>query len=191
MKTWICGEFRGLAHWYNFERLRNSTNTGIIGSRPIFVWVPSMHKCARLIRGIRWNALKSMWKRLVSCDAICIYFLNAPKSKDFNFGRFCVWVTCFSIEMPHFKLLEDLEMPQFSYFQNQMGNMEHFKDFERLKVGHFEEKVFKQKKDRNWNPSILGHFKNKCKSHDKNLLHMLFGSFHGTPHITKSTINFR
>ena len=32
--------------------------------------------------------------------------------------------------MPHFKLLEDLEMPQFSYFQNQMGAFQRFQTIE-------------------------------------------------------------
>ena len=46
MKIWICGEFRDLAHGYNFERLRNSTNPGISGSISSvenFVRVPNMY----------------------------------------------------------------------------------------------------------------------------------------------------
>jgi len=69
MKTCICGEFRDLAHWYNFERLRNSTNTG------------DTMKCPK----------KHVKEIFLSCDGNCIYFWNAPKSKDFNFGQFSVW----------------------------------------------------------------------------------------------------
>ena len=37
------------------------------------------------IRGLIRNAPKSMWKRNLSCDGICIFFRNAPKSKMFIF----------------------------------------------------------------------------------------------------------
>ena len=38
------------------------------------------------IRGVPWNAPKSMWKMIFSRDSIFIIFWNAPKSKNLIFG---------------------------------------------------------------------------------------------------------
>ena len=91
------------------------------------------------IRGVIWNAPKSMWKMILSCDCICPFIWNAPKSKNLIFGSFSVLklVTCEKFEMPHFSMFEIFEMPHFSHFQNQIGKMGHFKYFEHKKVGHF------------------------------------------------------
>ena len=77
----------------------------------------------------------------VFCHVMAIAFIfEMPQNRRISISVIFLFeylVTCFSLEMPHFELLENLEMPQFSRFQNQMGNMGHFEDF----VVHFEEKA--------------------------------------------------
>ena len=108
------------------------------------------------IRGVIWNAPKSMWKMILSCDCICPFIWNAPKSKNFIFGSFSVS-----------KLITWLFWKaHFFHFHNQIGN---------LKSETFEKSmwsIWKQKSTRKWNSSILEHFKIKFYFH-----HMTKSSF--------------
>ena len=89
----------------------------------------------------------------------------APKSKNLIFGSFSVLtlITCQLFEMPHFLMFEIFEMPHFSYLILKMGKMGHFKYFEHRKMGQME-------------------------SHDKIILHMLYGAFHITPRMRPISI---
>ena len=111
-------------------------------------WTLSPNPESNWVHEISWNAPKSMWKRILSCDSIFSIFWNAPKSKNFIFGAISVLklITWQFFEMPHFFIFEFFEMPHFPHFQNQIWKMEHFKKFEH-------------KWNRKWNSSILGHFK--------------------------------
>ena len=92
------------------------------------------------IRGVSWNAPKSVWKMYFSREAICILFWNAPNSNNFIFGSFLVLklVTCLFFEMPHFSVVKKFEMRHFTYLILEMGKMGHFKIFSYRKMGHFE-----------------------------------------------------
>ena len=86
----------------------------------------------KCIRGVSWNAPKTMWRRYFSRESYAYFSWNAPKSKIFIFGSFLVLklITCFFLEMPH-----------FSYLILKMGKMGHFRKNEHKKVGHFEKKA--------------------------------------------------
>ena len=100
---------------------------------------PNQYFSVTAIRWVTWNAPKSMWKMILSCDRICLKFWNAPKSNNFIFGSFSVLksITCSNFEMPRFLMFENFEMPHFSYLILKMGKMGHFKIFEHKKAGHF------------------------------------------------------
>ena len=51
-----------------------------------------------MIRGVFWNARKSMWKMILSCDSFCPFFSKCPKIEEFHF-RF---LFCFKIDHVHF-----------------------------------------------------------------------------------------
>ena len=78
-------------------------NSWLISS--LQVW--STFKLTAKVREVIWNAPKSMWKMIFSCDSICIIIWNAPKSKNLIFGSFSVLklITCQLFEMPHFSFL--------------------------------------------------------------------------------------
>ena len=50
------------------------------------------------IREVFWNARKSMWKMIYSCDSFCPFFSKCPKIEEFHF-RF---LFCFKIDHVHF-----------------------------------------------------------------------------------------
>ena len=117
------------------------------------------------------------------CHVMAISFSpKYPKIDGYQFrSLFGKHVTCFFSEKPHFFMFENLEMPYFSHFQNQIG-----------KMGHFEEKsrdqILKRKK-------IVFDFrtfqrKMQMSSPDKYLIDMLFGVFPGTSRILLSNIFF-
>ena len=97
--------------------------------------------------GVFWNARKSMWKMILSCDSFCPFFSKCPKIEEFYF-RF---LFCFKIDHVHFfskcpiflsyKVRSFFEMPDFSYLLY-------------------------------WNSSIFGHFEKMGKSY-----HMTKSSF--------------
>ena len=99
------------------------------------------------VRGVIWNAPKSMWNRNLSCDGKCIFCRNAPKSKMFIFGSFSVfrikwekfnWSRAFFSKCPTFLYSFFLKCPIFPFW------------------------FWKQKMNRKWTSSILGHFEKKC-----------------------------
>ena len=79
-----------------------------------------------------------MWKMLLSCDGICIFIWNAPKSKTFNFSSFSV-----------------LKLITFSDSNRKNGAFQNFSTWSVLKL----------KRNRKWNSLILGHFKIQCPCH--------------------------
>ena len=70
---------------------------------------------------------------ILSCDSICPFIWNAPKSKNLIFGSFSIFklITCQLFEMTHFLVFEIFEMPHFSYLILKMGKMGHFELFAR------------------------------------------------------------
>ena len=70
---------------------------------------------------------------ILSCDSICPFIWNAPKSKNLIFGSFSFFklITCQLFEMTHFLVFEIFEMPHFSYLILKMGKMGHFELFAR------------------------------------------------------------
>ena len=50
------------------------------------------------VREVFWNARKSMWKMIYSCDSFCPFFSKCPKIEEFHF-RF---LFCFKIDHVHF-----------------------------------------------------------------------------------------
>ena len=91
------------------------------------------------LRDVTWNAPKSMWRRYLARDSICICFVS--KSNIFMFGDFpdLKLVTCFFLEISYFFMFENLEMPNFFHFQNQMRKWG-VSRFSNKKVEHYEKK---------------------------------------------------
>ena len=127
------------------------------------------------IRGVLWNALKSMWKINFSRDGICSFILKCPKFEYFQFlSLFCsnshhvhffwnarfsyvrlFWNAQFSIHSAR----KVLNLFENWAFQNKRTN----------KNRAFQKKStwweFEQKRERNWKCSNFGHFKKICICH--------------------------
>ena len=147
------------------------------------------------IRGVLWNALKSMLKINFSRDGICSFILKCPKFEHFQFlSLFCsnshhvlffwnarflfvrlFWNAQFSIHSAR----KVLNLFENWAFQNKRTN----------KNRAFQKKStwweFEQKRERNWKCSNFGHFKinEHMPSREKFIFHMLFRAFYNTPRI--------
>ena len=149
------------------------------------------------IRGVFWNARKSMWKMILSCDSFCLFFSKCPKIKEFHF-RFLFY---FNIDHVHFfrnaqfsyhiRIALFLKCPIFPiwfwngknrafqkkskpYMVRKMGISKkmHVINFERekkSKMKFFDFRAFWKK----W----------QKPSHDKIIFHMLFRAFQNTSRI--------
>ena len=59
------------------------------------------------IREVIWNAPKSIWKVILSCDGICNFILKCPKIEEFHFWFLFYFKTDHVfLLMPHFPLSE-------------------------------------------------------------------------------------
>ena len=85
----------------------------------------SLNTATTDVREVQSNTSKSIWRRNLSCDGICIFPRNAPKSMNFNFGPFLFekQVTCFFPEMPHFLCSKTLKCPIFSISRIRWGKL--------------------------------------------------------------------
>ena len=77
------------------------------------------------LRGVSWNARKSMWKIYFSRDGICKFFWNAQNSNTFRFSLFFVriLITCSFFEMPDFHMFDYFEMPNFRIRMNRKSGI--------------------------------------------------------------------
>ena len=125
-------------------------------------WPDSFFGYASVIRGVLWNARKSMWKIYFSRDGKCLIFLKCQKFEHFQFlSLFCsnshhvlfFWNARFS----YVRLFWN------AHFSNKNeSKIGHFKIIEHMKIGHFKKSTwweFEQKRERNWKCLNFGHFK--------------------------------
>ena len=75
---------------------------------------------------------RSIWMRYFSCDGICIFLCNAPKSNKFIFGSFPVlkWITWFFLETLHFFYVRKLWNVPFFPSDSENGVSQIFRTIE-------------------------------------------------------------
>ena len=82
---------------------------------------------------VAYNAPKSVWNRILSCDDICIFLWNAPKSNTFIFGPF-PGIKIFHVIFLQIPTLK-VKIFDFGAFQRKMQMSSHDKILFRM---HFE-----------------------------------------------------
>ena len=120
------------------------------------------------IRGVPWNAPKSMWKMYFSREAIMHFILKCPKFEQFHFrfiSRFKTSHVLFFRNAPFFYTKKFWNAPFFPFSKWDRKNGA-FQNFLLQKNGAFRKKStwlsLKREMNRKWNCSNLGHFKIKC-----------------------------
>lgn len=126
-----------------------------------------------------------MFKRILSCDDICIFLWNAPKWNIFIFGSFFRLKIIHVIfpQNPPFDCSKSLKSPIFPMirirWENGAVQSSYFKTWSRPRTNYVHN--FETGKEPKLNTFDFGAFQRKMlmPSYYRILFHILFGIFHG------------
>ena len=90
-----------------------------------------------MIHEVSWNAPKSIWKRILSCDSIFSIFWNVPKSKNFIFGWNAIFFLSDSENGKNGAFQPKIKFFDFGAFQKIDKMLSHDKIFFHMLFGAF------------------------------------------------------
>ena len=128
----------------------------LIFYRPSSMVLTKPESSTLIIRGVLWNARKSMWKIYFSRDCICSIFLKCPKIEHFQF------LSIFCSNSYHVLFFWNARFSYVRLFWNAQFSIHYY--------------------SRNSKCSIFGKFKKieHMQSREKNIFHILVRAFHKT-----------